>query len=292
MGSLRWPVAAVHLSSFLTLSLAWMSALGLSLALWMLLDGADMVDPDAMTAHLGAGGLGAFTILQMAGLAALSLGLSLFVSPGERARLSVPRGDVRARLHRAFPLSAPPVWIVVALLGGFTIWTLPSFIAQELMPYLPDYPSTAELLDRLLRTAPLVGRVTIVVAIVVSAPLFEELIFRGYLWRVLEAGLGSLAALVGTTLLFALFHMDPVQSVALLPIAFFLGWLRGRSGSIVPSMVVHLMNNGLGVLLTYASPSEPDSLGLGFAIAGAAATGVFAGLGVWVSRRVPEPAVP
>lgn len=292
MRPVRWSVLAVHLPLFLTLSAVWMIGLGLVLAIWMLTSGAEFVDPDALMDGLGAGGLGGFTILQMAGLAGLAAALSLLVSPTDPAEVSVPRDDVGARLRRAFPVSAPLLWLAVAFFGGLTIWTLPSFIAQELLPLLPDYPTTGELLGRMLRTAPLLGRATVILAIVGSAPLFEELIFRGYLWRVIEAGLGPIAALCGTTVLFALFHMDPVQSVALLPIAAFLGWLRMRSGSLLPSIAVHLMNNGLGVLLTLGSSSDSDEIGVGAAVGGAAFTVLAGAVGVWLSRRGRAPVAP
>lgn len=283
----RWQVAAFHLPLFVGCALVWMIAINLVVAVWLLIDGQQVTDATDLLAWLGPVGMGGFTVVQMAGLALLAMSLSLFVSPGTPAAVTRPSHDVRDRLQRAFPLSIPLIWLLVAVLGGLTIWTFPSWIAQELLPLLPDYDSTNELLTRILRTAPPAGRAVVVFAIVVSAPLFEELIFRGYLWRVLEASFGPVVALIGTTLLFATFHLDPVQGVALLPIALFLGWLRWRSGSLVPSIVTHLMNNGLGIVVVFATSesSGDDELGIGVALGGLAATIAIGALGAWISRR-------
>ena len=299
MGAPRWSVPAVHVPLFLALSLGWMVVVNVVLVGFLLYEGG-VVDPAEVLARLGPAGMGAFTMLQMGGLALLAVGLATFLpapadwttgsaDPAEAEPWTSARGAVRSRvgalLSAAFPLRVHPLWIAVAVLGALTIWTMPSFIAQELTPLLPGYESTNALVSRMLREASLGGRLVMILAVVASAPLLEELIFRGYLWRAIEIGLGRWAALVGTTLLFAVFHLDPIQAVALLPIALLLGWLRLESGSLVPSMATHLINNGFGVVVTLVSADDEGEMGLPLALGGLVATAIVAAVGAWLSRR-------
>ena len=52
-----------------------------------------------------------------------------------------------------------------------------------------------------------------------------------------------------TSLLFAGFHMEPLHILGLLPLSFFLGWLRLKTGNINASTLAHMVNNAVGCLL-------------------------------------------
>jgi membrane protease YdiL (CAAX protease family) len=71
-------------------------------------------------------------------------------------------------------------------------------------------------------------------------------------------GWRSVTPLLLTSLLFMAFHMDFVQSLALAPTAFFLGWLRLMSGSIWPSIAAHFVNNSVAVIGILMMSGEPD----------------------------------
>ena len=66
-------------------------------------------------------------------------------------------------------------------------------------------------------------RAIFAVVVVLIGPILEELVFRGFLWRLLRGDERPWIALIGTSLLFAGWHMDPIQSVGVLPLAVFLG---------------------------------------------------------------------
>ena len=56
-----------------------------------------------------------------------------------------------------------------------------------------------ELTSRMLVEGPLLHRLAMAFAVVATAPLFEELIFRGYLWELTERAAGRWGAFVVTT---------------------------------------------------------------------------------------------
>lgn len=89
----------------------------------------------------------------------------------------------------------------------------------------------------------------------------EELFFRGALQGLLRP-CGSAAAIFGPALLFALLHLDPIQGLTALVCGVFLGWLAERSGSILPGMLLHFVNNCLAFLSLYLRLYAPNNVSL------------------------------
>jgi CAAX protease family protein len=94
------------------------------------------------------------------------------------------------------------------------------------------------------RAVPFIANFVLVAGFV---PIVEELTFRGAGYAVLER-FGVPAAIVGTGLLFGLAH-GLVRALPIL-VAFGIGlaWLRYRSNSVVPCIVVHAVFNGISLL--------------------------------------------
>lgn len=103
----------------------------------------------------------------------------------------------------------------------------------------------------------------------VVAPVYEELLFRGYVFRGLSRSAGPGVAVGVSSLLFAGFHGDPLHAIAVLPMGLFLGWLRWRTGSIWPSMIAHGLNNAIWVGLAVTQSAyevSPIQGGIGLAV--------------------------
>lgn len=84
------------------------------------------------------------------------------------------------------------------------------------------------------------------------AAIGEELLFRGALYAWLRRRLSAIATIVITAAAFAAIHAFP----PILPLVFALGigfgWIRERSGSTVPTIIVHALHNSLMIVLSYA----------------------------------------
>ncbi|MDP1753829.1 MAG: type II CAAX endopeptidase family protein [Reyranella sp.] len=80
------------------------------------------------------------------------------------------------------------------------------------------------------------------------APLVEELVFRGLLYGWLAGRWGAGIAVIGSSLAFAAAHVELAHVILVLPLGLMFGWLRWRSGSLWPSLVAHMANNGLAVV--------------------------------------------
>lgn len=85
-----------------------------------------------------------------------------------------------------------------------------------------------------------------------AAGIAEELYFRGLVQGRLER-FGPPVAIVATALIFAVIHFTPAAIPVLFVYGLVLGWIRARTGSIVPGAVAHSLNNLLAVALAIAT---------------------------------------
>ncbi|HKX17507.1 MAG TPA: CPBP family intramembrane glutamic endopeptidase [bacterium] len=89
----------------------------------------------------------------------------------------------------------------------------------------------------------------LVVAVVV--PIGEEIFFRGLVLGALRRSLNRHIAVVVSALFFAAAHLQAVELLPILILGLVLGYLYEFSGSIVPGMVAHGLNNLAALFLFY-----------------------------------------
>ncbi len=121
---------------------------------------------------------------------------------------------------------APLVYLVISVLAGRPV-TPP---AQDV---LPADPGTAQIA--------LQG-----FAVVVAAPIGEEIFFRGFLHGALRARAGFGFATTVSSVVFAVFHLIPLLMPLFFVVGFGLAWLYERRGSLVACMVAHAAFNAIG----------------------------------------------
>lgn len=77
----------------------------------------------------------------------------------------------------------------------------------------------------------------------------EELAFRGLIQTGLRRSFGTNHAIIWGGAMFALLHLNPWNFVGLWTFGALLGYLRERTGSIYPSIVAHIVNNSLALVM-------------------------------------------
>jgi membrane protease YdiL (CAAX protease family) len=80
-------------------------------------------------------------------------------------------------------------------------------------------------------------------------PPIEEILFRGWLWKMCRWKINPYWTWIITSLVFAAVHAEPLHILGLLPLSFFLGWLRKETGGIEYSTIAHITNNAVACLL-------------------------------------------
>lgn len=82
----------------------------------------------------------------------------------------------------------------------------------------------------------------------------EELLFRGAITKILLRKYDPRTAILLSGLVFGIFHINPAQVVGACLSGFLLAWLYYRTGSLIPGMLIHILNNTLSVYLSVAYP--------------------------------------
>ncbi len=97
-----------------------------------------------------------------------------------------------------------------------------------------------------------------VLSIILFAPMIEEIIFRGFLQSYLRRYFGPAPAIILSSILFAVFHYSKDQGYANIPIlgslfvlAYFLGFVYERQGSLFAPMVLHATFNAISTANLY-----------------------------------------
>jgi hypothetical protein len=194
-------------------------------------------------------------LLFVAAFVAIAAGAA-FLLQGE-----VGRSDVMTLMGLAFGAAAAAVVVSVLPLGREALpalglvptgWrpvvfgslaTLALSVAVSMVGPQPE--SLKEVVDVMRGPAMLTASV---VVFGLLAPLAEELIFRGLLFGWLEGRWSARVAWIVSSLAFAAAHIDLTHIMLVLPLGFLFGWLRWRTGSLVPSLAAHAINNSAAVL--------------------------------------------
>ena len=137
-------------------------------------------------------------------------------------------------------------WSSIAALGAI----IPSMWLQEQMPELPNWVESE--FDMILanRWGYLV--------IGLLAPIAEEIVFRGAILKsLLDTRMSAGAAITVSAVLFALIHFNPIQMPHAFMVGLLLGWMYQRTGSILPSVAFHWVNNSVAYVLYNVYPN-PD----------------------------------
>ena len=125
-------------------------------------------------------------------------------------------------------------WSAVAALGLL----VPSLWVEEMMPELPNTAEEA-----------FVGLVSTpwgYLVIGLMAPFVEELVMRGAVLRsLLRWHNNHWVGIAISAALFALIHMNPAQMPHAFVVGLLLGWMYYRTGSIIPGVVYHWVNNSV-----------------------------------------------
>lgn len=94
-------------------------------------------------------------------------------------------------------------------------------------------------------------------SIAVIAPIVEELLFRGAIMNHLqEQGYSPHKSIVVSAIVFGLIHINPAQVIFAFLMGLVLGWIVWRTGSLIPVIAGHALNNTIGVIEMACAESE------------------------------------
>lgn len=96
-----------------------------------------------------------------------------------------------------------------------------------------------------------------ILAVVVIAPIVEEIILRGLVLRGFLKHYSVRKSILLSALLFGILHMNPWQFVTAFSIGIILGWWYVKTNSIVTTIFGHALNNGMSYIIGAIGLSIP-----------------------------------
>ncbi|WP_291529022.1 CPBP family intramembrane glutamic endopeptidase [Bacteroides sp. UBA939] len=123
------------------------------------------------------------------------------------------------------------------------------FIVDFLMSYLTFLPDFLDDEFEVLQSTWL-G----IACIGVLGPILEEFLFRGAITKALLKKYKPVTAILISGLVFGIFHLNPAQIVGATLIGFVLGWIYYKTRSVIPCILIHILNNSLSVYLSMRFP--------------------------------------
>ncbi|MCB2354890.1 CPBP family intramembrane glutamic endopeptidase [Clostridium estertheticum] len=95
-----------------------------------------------------------------------------------------------------------------------------------------------------------VSPIILIISVIIVAPIYEEIIFRGILLKGMSKKTNSAVAIVVSALLFAVVHMNIPQGINAFLLGLVLGFIYLNKKSIYLSIFAHFINNVLALSLS------------------------------------------
>ena len=140
-----------------------------------------------------------------------------------------------------------PVGYIVSLLGAVAI----VYVMQLILPVV-NWSETQDVGFNNVVSS--MDRIITFVALVILAPLMEELIFRGYLYSRLRGKMSALPAIILVSVLFGVMHGQWNVGIVVGVMSVVLCIAREMTGTIYAGILMHMIRNGIAFYMLYVNP--------------------------------------
>jgi len=135
-----------------------------------------------------------------------------------------------------------PIWILITIILSVAVLLLTSLLGNSV-----DNSKTESLQQNINLFTILIG----IISAGVVSPVYEEIFYRGFIYRWLRVRLGMNWGIVISSLIFTIAHFPTLNAM---PVNFINGvvfaWVYEKTGSVIPAIIIHGVFNTIAVLLT------------------------------------------
>lgn len=124
-----------------------------------------------------------------------------------------------------------------------------SFVVSVLMSFMKWIPNIMEQSFDILQSG--WGGI---LAIAITGPILEEVLFRGAITQALLRQYAPTKAILVSALLFGVFHINPAQILPACLVGILLAWTYYKTASLIPCILMHIVNNSLSIYLSSRYP--------------------------------------
>ncbi|AJA47579.1 CAAX amino protease family protein [Clostridium pasteurianum DSM 525 = ATCC 6013] len=130
------------------------------------------------------------------------------------------------------------IMLIIVICISFSM--ILSGIVEYVIKFFPSYNETSKMISMSMNS--ILG----ILAVLLFAPIFEEILFRGMVLGEIKNKVNITAAIIIQGVLFGIYHMNLFQSIYAGVLGILLGFICVKAGSIVGSIIAHITFNICG----------------------------------------------
>ncbi len=146
--------------------------------------------------------------------------------------------------------------IMASILIGIAFTVVSDEIDRVVQVFFPMPEILREAIEESLKIQSTSDLIIIIISAVFLAAIVEEMLFRGFVQTSFEHHFDVTKAVMSSALIFTIIHFNPWWAIQVMIIGVILGVMAWKSNSIVPSMIVHLINNGIALIFANTKPEQ------------------------------------
>jgi len=170
---------------------------------------------------------------------------------------------------KKYPTTAKELGLSVPLQLSHMLWAPIGFVAYVLLSYIvtaigmltPFYQKVSVQDVGFANLSHNYEYLLAFVTLVILAPVAEEVLFRGYLLGKLRKNVSLWISILLTSIVFAVVHFNFNVGVDVFALSIVLCVLRVKTNSVWPSILLHMLKNGLAFYLLFINPLLFPTLG-------------------------------
>lgn len=140
------------------------------------------------------------------------------------------------------------------LTGGLSLYLIilpiiltAGFLVELMTKNVGITPEHQDVVNRFMEERSSSGILAIIAFGALIGPVTEEVLFRGFLQPVLRDAMGSIKAILITSLLFALVHFNAYIFLQIFILGLLLGYLYEKTGTLIAPTAVHVLHNSVSM---------------------------------------------
>lgn len=147
---------------------------------------------------------------------------------------------------------------IICLNSGLElIWPESSYVDENSLKGFEQFVVVNGLVDGIFK----------IMTIIFAAAVVEELLFRTFFISALRNWIGSSGAIIISAMLFTIVHsqyfaINPLLLLNVFVLAVTLGLVRILSGSVIPAIILHAVNNGISFTIINLEQLHPTAFGI------------------------------
>jgi len=146
--------------------------------------------------------------------------------------------------------------IITSILIGIAFTIISDEIDRIVQIFFPMPEILKNAIEESLKIHSIPDLIIIIISAVFFAAIVEELLFRGFVQTSFEYHFDVTKAVMSSALIFTIIHFNPWWSIQVMIIGVILGVMAWKSNSIIPAIIVHLINNGIALIFTNVEPAN------------------------------------